>query len=237
MNEVTKKAVIVFSGGQDSTTCLIHALPQYDEIHCITFDYGQRHRAEIEVAKDLAKHFGVTAHKVLDTTLLNELAVSSLTRDNIPVPAANSSKDGPPNTFVPGRNILFLTLASIYAYQVGAEAVITGVCETDFSGYPDCRDSFVKAMNVAIETGMDYKLRIETPLMWLNKAETWALADYYNQLELVMNRTLTCYNGVVGSGCGGCDACSLRAGGLKAFTENRERISNALTNKINQKNL
>jgi 7-cyano-7-deazaguanine synthase len=237
MNEVTKKAVIVFSGGQDSTTCLIHALPQYDEIHCITFDYGQRHRAEIEVAKDLAKHFGVTAHKVLDTTLLNELAVSSLTRDNIPVPAANSSKDGPPNTFVPGRNILFLTLASIYAYQVGAEAVITGVCETDFSGYPDCRDSFVKAMNIAIETGMDYKLRIETPLMWLNKAETWALADYYDQLELVMNRTLTCYNGVVGSGCGGCDACSLRAGGLKAFTENRERVINALTNKINQKNL
>jgi 7-cyano-7-deazaguanine synthase len=117
---------------------------------------------------------------------------------------------------------------------VGAEAVITGVCETDFSGYPDCRDSFVKAMNIAIETGMDYKLRIETPLMWLNKAETWALADYHNQLELVMNRTLTCYNGVVGSGCGGCDACSLRAGGLKAFTENRERVINALTNKIKQ---
>ena len=180
---MTKKAVIVFSGGQDSTTCLIHALPRYDEIHCITFDYGQRHRAEIEVAQQLCKKLGVVVHKVLDTSLLNELAISGLTRDNIPMPSANSAGDTLPSTFVPGRNILFLTLGLYYAYQVGAQTVITGVCETDFSGYPDCRNEFVKALNKAVELGMDYKLCIETPLMWLNKAETWALAERYKQFN------------------------------------------------------
>ena len=232
MKEVTNKAVIVFSGGQDSTTCLIHALPNYDEIHCITFDYGQRHRAEIEVAQQLAKKLGVTAHKILDVTVLSELAISSLTRDNIPVPSANSGAPGLPNTFVPGRNILFLILASIYAYQVGAEAVITGVCETDFSGYPDCRDNFVKAMNNAVELGMDYKLRIETPLMWLNKAQTWALADYHHQLDLVRQDTLTCYNGVKGGGCSDCAACHLRAKGLKEFLDNKDHITASLKTKL-----
>jgi len=232
---MTKKAVIVFSGGQDSTTCLIHALPHYDEIHCITFDYGQRHRAEIEVAQRLAKELGVTAHKVLDTTLLNELAISSLTRDNIPVPTASSSGNGLPSTFVPGRNILFLTLASIYAYQVQAETVITGVCETDFSGYPDCRDEFVKALHNAIELGMDYKLRIETPLMWLNKAETWALAEYHGKLELIQHQTLTCYNGIKGSGCGDCDACNLRAKGLNEFLENKSVVMEGLKDKLKLK--
>lgn len=232
MNEMTKKAVIVFSGGQDSTTCLIHALPLYDEIHCITFDYGQRHRAEIEVARQLSKKLGVTAHKILDTSLLNELAISSLTRDNIPLPPANSAINGVPNTFVPGRNILFLTLASIYAYQVRAETVITGVCETDYSGYPDCRDEFIKLLNRAIESGMDYKLRIETPLMWLNKAETWALADHHNQLELINDHTLSCYNGIQGSGCGDCDACNLRAKGLNKFLENRNEIMTSLKIKL-----
>ncbi|MGE8097399.1 7-cyano-7-deazaguanine synthase QueC [Pseudomonas fluorescens] len=232
---MTNKAVIVFSGGQDSTTCLIHALPHYDEIHCITFDYGQRHRAEIEVAQQLSKKLGVTVHKVLDVSLLNELAISSLTRDNIPVPTTDSSGDGLPSTFVPGRNILFLTLASIYAYQVGAQTVITGVCETDFSGYPDCRDAFVKALNNAIELGMDYKLRIETPLMWLNKAETWALADYHNQLDLIRYHTLSCYNGIQGSGCADCDACNLRAKGLNEYLENRAEIMNNLKNKLELK--
>ncbi|SUI50949.1 7-cyano-7-deazaguanine synthase [Serratia quinivorans] len=124
-----KRAVVVFSGGQDSTTCLIQALKQYDEVHCVTFDYGQRHRAEIEVAQELSVALGAKAHKLLDVGLLNELAISSLTRDNIPVPAYDSTQsNGLPSTFVPGRNILFLTLAAIYAYQVEAEAVITGVC-------------------------------------------------------------------------------------------------------------
>lgn len=226
------KAVIVFSGGQDSTTCLIHALTIYDEIHCITFDYGQRHHAEIEVAQRLSKKLGVTVHKVLDVSLLNELAISSLTRDNIPVPSTDSSGDGLPSTFVPGRNILFLTLASIYAYQVGAQTVITGVCETDFSGYPDCRDEFVKALNNAIELGMDYKLHIETPLMWLNKAETWALADHHNQLDLIRHHTLSCYNGIQGSGCADCDACNLRAKGLNEFLKNKTGIMNSLKDKL-----
>jgi 7-cyano-7-deazaguanine synthase len=229
---MTKKAVIVFSGGQDSTTCLIHALPRYDEIHCITFDYGQRHRAEIEVALQLSKQLGVKVHKVLDASLLNELAISSLTRDNIPVPSTNSSGDSLPNTFVPGRNILFLTLASIYAYQVQARTVITGVCETDFSGYPDCRHEFVKALNNAIELGMEYKLRIETPLMWLTKAETWALADYHKKLDLIRDHTLTCYNGIKGSGCSNCEACNLRVNGLSKYLENKTNIATTLKNKL-----
>ncbi|MEO4017092.1 7-cyano-7-deazaguanine synthase QueC [Pseudomonas rossensis] len=227
---MTRKAVIVFSGGQDSTTCLIHALPMYDEIHCITFDYGQRHSAEIEVAQQLSKQLGVKVHKVLDTSLLSELAISSLTRDHIPV--ARSTVGGVPDTFVPGRNILFLTLASIYAYQVGAEAVITGVCETESSGYPDCGDEFVKVLNNAIHLGMDYKVRIETPLMRLNKAETWALADYHEQLDLIRFHTLTCYNGIMGSGCGDCDACALRAKGLSEFLEGRAEVVHSLKVKL-----
>lgn len=223
-----KKAVIVFSGGQDSTTCLIHALPRYDEIHCITFDYGQRHRAEIDVARRLAKELGVTAHSVLDVKVLNDLTISSLTRDNIPVPSANSSGNDLPNTFVPGRNILFLTLASVYAYQIRAQTVITGVCETDFSGYPDCRDDFVKTLNEAINLGMEYELQLETPLMWLTKAEIWALANYHGQLDFVREHTLSCYNGIKSSGCEECDACGLRTKGLDDFLKNKKKFTNSL---------
>ncbi|KTC55312.1 7-cyano-7-deazaguanine synthase [Pseudomonas fluorescens ABAC62] len=229
---MSNKAVIVFSGGQDSTTCLIHALAHYDEVHCITFDYGQRHVAEVEVAQQLAKQLGATVHKVMDVSLLNELAISSLTRDNIPVPTINSSADSLPSTFVPGRNILFLTLAAIYAYQVKAETVITGVCETDFSGYPDCRDEFVKALNHALKLGMEYDVRLDTPLMWLNKAETWALADYHQQLDLVRAQTLTCYNGVIGSGCGECDACNLRARGLNDYLQDKASVMHNLKQKL-----
>ncbi|GEA61571.1 7-cyano-7-deazaguanine synthase QueC [Vibrio comitans] len=217
------KAVVIFSGGQDSTTCLVQALTQFDEVHAITYDYGQRHRQEIEIAQQLAKKLGAKAHKVMDVTLLNELAVSSLTRDDIPV-SHDLGENGLPNSFVPGRNILFLTLAGIYAYQVGAKTLITGVCETDFSGYPDCRDEFVKAMNSALSLGMDYQLDIKTPLMWLNKAETWAMADHYRALEMVRDETLTCYNGIVGSGCGDCPACDLRAKGLADYQDNADEV-------------
>lgn len=231
---MNRKAVIVFSGGQDSTTCLLHALPRFEEIHCITFDYGQRHRAEIETALALSRQLGITAHTVLDASILNALTVSSLTRNDIPVPDTNQSEaKGLPNTFVPGRNILFLTLASIYAYQVQAETVITGVCETDFSGYPDCRDEFVKSLNHAIKSGMEYNVQIETPLMSLNKAETWALADHYNQLDLIREHTLTCYNGIIGSGCGNCAACDLRAKGLQYFLENKQAVLDSLHKKLN----
>lgn len=219
-----KRSVVVFSGGQDSTTCLIQALKLYDEVHCVTFDYGQRHHEEISVAQKLSQQLGVRAHKLLDVRLLNELAVSSLTRDNIPIPAHDADASGLPNTFVPGRNILFLVLASIYAYQVEAEAIISGVCETDFSGYPDCRDEFVKKLNKAIKLGMACEARFETPLMWLNKAETWALADYWQQLSLVRHQTLTCYNGIIGDGCGECAACHLRNKGLTEYQKDKEAI-------------
>ncbi|EJK2993529.1 7-cyano-7-deazaguanine synthase QueC [Vibrio cholerae] len=225
-----KKAVVVFSGGQDSTTCLVQALKEFDEVHAITFDYGQRHKLEIEVAQQLAKQLGVTVHKVMDVSLLNELAISSLTRDDIPV-SHELQANGLPNSFVPGRNILFLTLAGIYAYQIGATTVITGVCETDFSGYPDCRDEFVQAMNQALAKGMDLPLMIRTPLMWLNKAETWALADQLGALDLVRHQTLTCYNGLIGDGCGECPACGLRQAGLKAYLDNRDVIMSALKSK------
>ncbi|HDL8085946.1 TPA: 7-cyano-7-deazaguanine synthase QueC [Yersinia enterocolitica] len=227
-----KRAVVVFSGGQDSTTCLIQALQQYDEVHCITFDYGQRHRAEIDVARELAIQLGAKAHKVLEVGMLNELAVSSLTRDNIPVPSySEEGEDSIPSTFVPGRNILFLTLAAIYAYQVQAQAVITGVCETDFSGYPDCRDEFVKALNHAIDLGIGCDIAFITPLMWLDKAETWALADYYQQLDRIRHDTLTCYNGIQGDGCGKCAACHLRAKGLEFYLANKPKVILSLKQK------
>lgn len=224
-------AIVVFSGGQDSTTCLIQALAHYDNVHCITFDYGQRHSQEIEVAQQVAKELGATSHKVMDVGLLGELAISSLTRDNIPV-SHELQENGLPNSFVPGRNILFLTLAGIYAYQLGAEAVITGVCETDFSGYPDCRDEFVKSINNSLVLGMDRELKIETPLMWLNKAQTWALADKYNKLDYVRNHTLTCYNDVIGSGCGDCPACDLRQNGLDDYLNNKEVVMKELEEKL-----
>ncbi|BEU01902.1 7-cyano-7-deazaguanine synthase [Agarivorans sp. OAG1] len=222
-----EKAVVVFSGGQDSTTCLVQALTQYNEVHAITFDYGQRHRLEIEVAKSLCKDLGIVTHKVMDVSLLNELAISSLTRDEIPV-SHQLQSNGLPNSFVPGRNILFLTLASIYAYQIGATAVITGVCETDFSGYPDCRNDFIKAMQEAVKLGMDCEQKIVTPLMWLDKAQTWGLADQYGKLEFVKNKTLTCYNGVIGSGCGDCPSCKLRSAGLAQYLNNKEHYLESL---------
>ncbi|WP_216782401.1 7-cyano-7-deazaguanine synthase QueC [Candidatus Profftia tarda] len=223
-------AVVVFSGGQDSGTCLVHAIEEYNKVHCITFDYNQRHHAEIEVARKLAVKLGSSVHKVLDLHLLNQLSISSLTRTNIPLPS--SQEDGIPNTFVPGRNILFLTLASIYAYQVQADAVITGVCETDFSGYPDCRDKFIKSLNKAITIGMAREISFKTPLMWLNKAETWALSDHYEKLNIIREETLTCYNGIQGDGCGQCAACNLRSRGLEYYLENRSLVSAKMKEKM-----
>lgn len=230
-----RKAVVVFSGGQDSTTCLVQALNQYSEVHCITFDYGQRHRQEIQVASALANKLNVTAHKIIDATLLKELAISSLTRDNIPVPAWDPDNTEIPDTFVPGRNILFLTLAAIYAYQVGADTVITGVCETDFSGYPDCRNEFVKALQHAVILGLAKEVKFITPLMWLNKAETWALADYWQQLALVREQTLTCYNGIQAEGCGECAACKLRLKGLMEYQHAPEMVMQRMIEKTGLK--
>lgn len=217
-----RKVVLVFSGGQDSTTCLFHALARYDEVHTLTFDYGQRHGLEIEMAKKIAGSLGVS-HHVLDSRLINQLAPSALTRSDIAVSIEEDSA-GRPNTFVPGRNIIFLSLAAIYAYQIGAQDIMTGVCETDFSGYPDCRDDFIKSLNVALNLGMDKKFRVHTPLMWLDKAEIWALADHYGRLAFIRDETLTCYNGIIGDGCGECPACLLRKRGLDAYLAAPEAV-------------
>jgi 7-cyano-7-deazaguanine synthase len=196
-------------------------LARYDEVHAITFDYGQRHRAEIDTARHLATALGIAAHKVMDVTMLGSWHLA-LTRDDIPV-SFELQENGLPNTFVPGRNILFLTLAAIYAYQVGAEAVITGVCETDFSGYPDCRDDFVKALNQAVSWGW-IAPSASKPLMWLDKAETWALADHYGHLDTVRHQTLTCYNGILEMVAGPVRPHELRRRGLDHYLADKTGI-------------
>ncbi|USK35358.1 7-cyano-7-deazaguanine synthase QueC [Bacillus sp. F19] len=207
------KALVVFSGGQDSTTCLFWAIKQFKEVEVVTFNYNQRHKLEIEVAEAIANDLGVR-HHLLDMSLLNQLAPNALTRDDIEI----EHKEGElPSTFVPGRNLLFLTFASVLAKQIGAKHIVTGVCETDFSGYPDCRDVFVKSCNVTINLAMDDQFVIHTPLMWINKAETWKLADELGALDYVREKTLTCYNGIIAEGCGECPACHLRKKGLDDY--------------------
>ncbi len=208
--------MVVFSGGQDSTTCLFWALENFDEVEAVTFDYNQRHAEEIECAKDIADELGIK-HHILNMDLLNQLTPNALTRADIEV---EDGKDGElPNTFVPGRNLVFLSFAGILANQVGAKHIITGVCETDFSGYPDCRDDFVKSLNVSLNLAMDERLVIHTPLMWLNKAETWKLADDLGKLNYIRTKTLTCYNGIKGDGCGTCPSCQLRLKGYEEYMQ------------------
>lgn len=208
-----ERAVVVFSGGQDSTTCLFWAKERFAGVEAVTFDYGQRHKRELEVAAEIAKELGVK-HHVLDMSLLNQLAPNALTRTDIAI----EQKEGElPTTFVDGRNLLFLTFAAVLAKQAGAKHIVTGVCETDFSGYPDCRDVFIKSLNVTLNLAMDYPFVIDTPLMWLNKEQTWELADRLGAFDFVRERTLTCYNGVVADGCGECPACKLRKRGLDDY--------------------
>jgi len=218
-----EKAVVVFSGGQDSTTCLFWALEQFAYVEVVTFNYGQRHALELECAAEIAKELGVKQH-VLDMGLLNQLAPNALTRDDIEIEAVEGEV---PNTFVEGRNLLFLSFAAIVAKGIGAKHIVTGVCETDFSGYPDCRDVFVKSLNVTLNLAMDYPFVLDTPLMWLDKSETWELADKLGAFDFVRERTLTCYNGIPSDGCGECPACELRQRGLDQYiarrnTEGRE---------------
>lgn len=220
------KAIVVFSGGQDSTTCLLWALKKYDEVETITFDYNQRHKQEIEVAQNIASDLGVS-NTVIDVSIINDLTVNALTRSDMNI--ATNEETGLPNTFVPGRNILFLTLASIAAYQKKANAIVTGVCQTDFSGYPDCRNDFVRSLNNSLALGLDKHIAIETPLMWLNKEQTWELADQLGRLDYVANKTLTCYNGVIGNGCGECPACKLRRRGLNNYLKSKASVSMAQT--------
>jgi 7-cyano-7-deazaguanine synthase len=232
-------ALVLFSGGQDSTTCLAHALSRYERVETLAFDYGQRHKVELDarlnVLAALKSRFPTWAPKMgedhlLDAGILGQISETSLTRDT----AIEMESSGLPNTFVPGRNLLFLTLAAALAYRRGLQVIVTGVCETDFSGYPDCRDDTMKAMQVALSLGMDRKLLIETPLMWIDKAQTWQLANDLGQkadaknggqalVDLIVEHSHTCYLGERtqrhnwGYGCGQCPACQLRAAGFDRF--------------------
>ena len=217
-----KKALVVLSGGQDSTTCLFWAAEKYkkENVSAIGFDYGQRHLKELECAEKICRGAGIEFH-IIKTPIINELSANSLTRSDIPV-EEKKPEGAPPNTFVEGRNHLFLSYAAIYAKTHGITDLVTGVCETDFSGYPDCRDIFIKSLNVTLNLAMDYPFAIVTPLMWLTKAETWELADRLGVLDLIYNETLTCYNGVKGEGCGHCPSCYLRKRGYDEYMEKKK---------------
>ena len=167
-------AVVVFSGGQDSTTCLFWALSRYEKVIALSFDYQQKHIKELGCAKNICRKYGVE-HYIMDMSLLNQLAPNSLTRSDIPVDE-QAPEEGTPNSFVDGRNHLFLSYAAVFAKQRGISDIITGVSQSDFSGYPDCRDIFIKSLTTTLCLAMDYQFDIITPLMWLDKAETWALA-------------------------------------------------------------
>ena len=238
-------ALVLFSGGQDSTTCLAYALSRYQRVETVAFDYGQRHRVELDarlaVLRELRQQFAQWADKLgedhlLDLSVLGEVSETSLTRDT----AFKMEANGLPNTFVPGRNLLFLTLSAALAYRRGLQVLVTGVCETDFSGYPDCRDDTMKAMQLALSLGMDQRFLIETPLMWIDKAATWELARSLGEasaqpgggqalVDLIVEHTHTCYLGdrshrhAWGYGCGECPACTLRAKGYSAFSDSMNK--------------
>jgi 7-cyano-7-deazaguanine synthase len=226
-----RKALVLFSGGQDSTTCLAWAADRYEVVETIGFDYGQRHRVELDARQhvleamraqfpDWAPRIG--ADHMVDLGVLGAISDTALTSDTEIKMAAN----GLPNTFVPGRNLVFLTMASAVAYRRGLDVIVGGMCETDFSGYPDCRDDTIKALQVAVSLGMGQRFTFDTPLMWIDKAETWAMAnDLGGQafVDLVVEHTHTCYHGdrtqrfEWGYGCGACPACELRKNGFEKW--------------------
>lgn len=221
-----ESALVVFSGGQDSTTCLFWAKKHFRHVTALTFDYGQKHVHEVDVAKHIAAEAGVEWHQ-MDVRFISHLGRNSLT-DSDMVMDQEKPADGPPNTFVPGRNLFFLSIAAVFARERGINHLVTGVSQTDFSGYPDCRDAFIKSLNVSLNLGMEEQFVIHTPLMWLNKAQTWALADELGVFELVRKQTLTCYNGIEGDGCGHCPACKLRRDGLAQYLRLRPELSSLI---------
>lgn len=226
-------ALVLFSGGQDSTTCLAWALERYMRVETIGFDYGQRHAVELSVRPGVLSGLRALSPQwnarlgedhMVDLSLISQISDTALTSDMQIAMQAN----GLPNTFVPGRNLLFMTVAATLAYRRGLNVLVGGMCETDFSGYPDCRDDTMKALQVALNLGMATRLKVETPLMWIDKKQTWQLArDIGGQplVELIRTRTHTCYLGERGElhpwgyGCGTCPACELRARGYEQFAE------------------
>ncbi len=209
-----KSALVLFSGGQDSTTCLFWALKNFSSVRTLCFTYGQRHSEEVKIAKALAEEVGVP-FQMLDASIISQLSVNSLTAD-IKMDEEKPA-DSYPNTFVPGRNLLFLTFAAVVARSHGIFDIVTGVSEADYSGYPDCRHTFILSANAALNLAMDEQFTVHTPLMWLNKAEEWGMADDLGVFDFVRNKTLTCYNGIVADGCGNCPACKLRKHGLDTY--------------------
>ncbi|WOJ88374.1 7-cyano-7-deazaguanine synthase QueC [Methylocapsa polymorpha] len=231
-------ALVLFSGGQDSTTCLAWALERFERVETIGFDYGQRHRVELDIRPDiltqlraqfLAWDDRLGNDHLIDLRSLGAISDTALTSDR----AIAFAESGLPNTFVPCRNLLFLTYAAAVGYRRGLNHLITGVCETDFSGYPDCRDDTIKALQVALNLGMDRRFVVDTPLMWLDKAQTWALADEIGGgalVDILIEHSHTCYQGDRthrhdwGSGCGACPACDLRAAGYTQWRRGLERL-------------
>ena len=229
-------ALVLFSGGQDSTTCLAWALQRYARVETIGFDYGQRHAVELEVRPPLLAKMRALDPEwdarlgedhMIDLSLIAKISDTALT-SNV---AIAMQENGLPNTFVPGRNLLFMTVAATVAYRRGLNVLVGGMCETDFSGYPDCRDDTMKALQVALNLGMATRTRLETPLMWIDKAQTWELAlDMGGDalVDLVRSGTHTCYLGERGQlhdwgyGCGACPACELRARGYRTFAARRQ---------------
>lgn len=228
---MTHSALVLFSGGQDSTTCLAWALSHYDHVETIGFDYGQRHAIELTLRPQLLNSLRVMNEAwrsklgedhMIDLSVLGTISDTALTRDT----AITMQENGLPNTFVPGRNLLFLTVAAALAYRRGIHVIVGGMCETDYSGYPDCRDDTMRALQTALRLGMATEVELQTPLMWLNKAQSWTLAEELGGaalVELIRADTHTCYLGERGTlhdwghGCGKCPACELRANGYKEY--------------------
>jgi 7-cyano-7-deazaguanine synthase len=224
-------ALVLFSGGQDSATCLAWALDRYERVETVGFDYGQRHRVELDCRTRLIEGLRagfpdwsgrLGADHVLDIPVLGQISDTALTRETEIV----AGEGGLPSTFVPGRNLLFFALAGALAWRRGARHLVAGMCETDYSGYPDCRDDTVKAMQVALTLGLDRRVAIHTPLMWIDKAGTWAMADAMGGdalVGLILEESHSCYLGDRatrhgwGYGCGACPACALRRGGWERW--------------------
>jgi 7-cyano-7-deazaguanine synthase len=219
MNDISK-ALVVYSGGQDSTTCLFWAKKYFNQVVAIAFDYGQRHIAELSAAKQIARDANVTLN-ILKINLLSEVSHNSLTDNEIEV-ETNQPDHRPPNTLVEGRNMLFLTYAAIFAKANGIGDIITGVGQADYSGYPDCRNEFILSLNQTLNLSMDYNYNIHTPMMWLDKSEIWKLADELGVFEIVRDKTITCYHGIPGAGCGKCPSCKLRNNGLKKYLKSKD---------------
>ncbi len=219
-------ALVVFSGGQDSTTCLFWAKKHFKKVYALSFIYGQKHVKEVELARSIAEKAEVE-FDVMDVSFIGHLGRNSLTDTSIHMDEEKPA-DSFPNTFVPGRNLFFLSIAAVYAREHGVNHIVTGVSQTDFSGYPDCRDSFIKSLNVTLNLAMDEQFVLHTPLMWIDKAQTWALADRLGVLDLIRHETLTCYNGIPGDGCGHCPSCKLRREGLEKYLAYKQRIADSL---------